>query len=135
MALLVVALSATGCGRSQPRNGLVEWHYLGSPPGAARSGLGGDAPVAVLEPNHRLALGLTGSGSCPNLPVALTVVGRHAIEIRVAPLAPAQARPGALTVCTDDLTPTTSVIRLPSAVDTTRAVLVTVHLDPAVGQR
>lgn len=129
----------TACHEGEATNPLVERYYQGWPAGAGLSGPAGASPagagpVALLRPNHRLELALSGSSSCPSLPVALTVVDRHAVEVRAAPLAPTSrsgpTRSEALVVCTDDNVPTTSVLRLPSAVDTTRPVLVTVHVDP-----
>ncbi len=60
-----------------------------------------------------------GSSSCPSVPVALDVLGRHQVQITVA------SEGGA---CTADLSATTSVIQLdPAAVDTASQVQVTVH--------
>ncbi|MBL7548217.1 hypothetical protein I6A60_10050 [Frankia sp. AgB1.9] len=123
---------ATGCHRGESTNPLVERYYQGWPAGAGLSEPAGAGPVAVLQPNHRMELALTGSSSCPSLPVALTVVDRHAIEVRAARLTPTSTstRSEALAVCANDTVPTTSVLRLPPAVDTTRPVLVTVHFAP-----
>ncbi len=109
-----------GCGGSGPDT-IAERSYQGLPDGVTPATLHGDAsPIAIIEHDHRLALTLWGSGSCPRLPVSLHVLNRHSLEITVG-----KTTSG---VCTADLGPTTSVIKLdPAEVDIAAEILITLH--------
>jgi hypothetical protein len=60
-------------------------------------------PLAVLEPDHTLALTFWGSGSCPAVPVSLRIISPTVLSVAL------DSRTG---ICTADMAPTTSIIAL-----------------------
>jgi hypothetical protein len=116
--LLGVLLAGCVSGPARPHSVAVT-AYPGLPSGlVVPSGPALPAAVAVLQPGGRLALAVWGSGSCPAVPVAVDVVGRHAIRITVD-----NHYQGA---CTADYTATTSIVQLdPTRVDTTAELTIT----------
>ncbi len=67
-------------------------------------------PGAWITDDGRLAVVVAGSGACPTEPVDVTPFGRHHLVVTVRPDEPIGGG------CTADLTPTTSVIRLPDEI-------------------
>jgi hypothetical protein len=96
------------------------------------SGLPSDAPtptspssaVAVWT-GDTLELTLWGSGSCPAVPVAMKTPGPATVEITIS------TDYGGGAACTTDLSPTTSVLRLPDAV--AGSATLTVRIDSERG--
>ena len=90
----------------------------GGPPGAGEPVTIDDAPVvAAIDDRGRLALTLWGSSSCPTVPTAFEVIGRHEVAVTLS-----DDYPG---MCTADYGPTTSFVALdPAAVDVTSDLLV-----------
>ncbi len=118
--VLVASGLLSGCGGNGPDT-IAERVYQGLPDGVTPATLhGNESSIAIIEHDHRLALTLWGSGSCPRLPVSLHALNRHSIEITVD-----KKTSG---VCTADLGPTTSVIKLdPEEIDTASEVAITLH--------
>lgn len=66
------------------------------------------SPLASLRDDGLLAVVTLGSSGCPTEPVAATADGPHRLVVTLR-----SRRPAGDAVCTDDLAPTRSVIRLP----------------------
>jgi hypothetical protein len=110
-----------GVGDSSPSSELVR-HYPGAPPGAkmvpSASGLG-ILDTAVWAAAGQLAIVAWGSSGCPRLAARLAVVGTNTLLVTMSSAAP----PSRVT-CTADLAPTTSVLRVPKAIDGAQPVIV-----------
>jgi hypothetical protein len=115
----VVACGPVACGGDETRpKSIAATTYSGLPSGAPTPTSPGSA-VAVWTGNT-LELTLWGSGSCPAVPVAMKTVGPAAVEIVIS-------TDYGNAACTTDLSPTTSVLRLPDAV--TGSATLTVRID------
>ncbi len=109
MAAAVSVILAAGCGDKGP-NSVADRTYRGVPAGLLTFGDGTD-PVAVIEPDDKLALAVWGGSSCPSVPVAFDILNRHEVGVTLVE--------NGARVCTADLGPTTSEFSLDSqAVDT-----------------
>lgn len=115
--MLVLVVGA--CGAESPP-WLVR-HYLGFPPGvsyaAAHDPLRDDA---VWTTAGRMAVATWGSSGCPGLPVRLDVPASNLLTVTVKSSTPS------FSSCPADLGPTTSVIKVPAALDVTDDVTVTI---------
>jgi hypothetical protein len=116
----VLMLVAGACG-AESRPWLVR-HYLGLPPRVTFAGV----PSALRDDvvwtaAGRMAVMTLGSSSCPVLPVRLDVPASNRLTVTV------QASSSG--PCTADLAATTSVIKVPAALDVTDDVTVTINDD------
>ena len=85
-----------------------------------------DKLQSAVWSRHRLLLATWGSGSCPTTPVGLEGIGPHSLRVQLS---------NAWTeVCTDNLSPTTFVLRLPDSVDDAHALKIDVR-GPQGGER
>ncbi|MBM7787568.1 hypothetical protein [Tenggerimyces flavus] len=74
--------------------------------------LGGDwRPAAWITDDGHLAVVVAGSSGCPTEPVEVEPLDPHHLVVTVRPDEPSNGA-----VCTADLVPTTSVIRLPAEI-------------------
>ena len=106
--LLVVG----ACGSSEILPPWLVRSYVGVPPGVPYAFL----DEAVWTAGGRMAVVTTGSGSCPGLPVGLDVARNNVLTITVHALDTG--------FCTTDLRATTSIIKVPAALDVSQSVTV-----------
>lgn len=134
LASAIAALALTGCSgapghpnRRVPLSPAVISHFHGVP-GAAilrecvRAGPVADIalPCIAWAGAHTLDVMTLGSGSCPTIPTSLAVQPPNMIVIRTGDAYPPR------TIRTADLSPTTSVLRIPATIDSSKAVQVQV---------
>jgi hypothetical protein len=109
-------------------------YFKGMPPSVANPGgqqIGGKPkPSAAWAGPGTIYVMTWGSGSCPALPSTVKAAGGNLVVITTYQ----RATDGAA-ICTADLAVTTSVVRLPSRIDSTRPLTVridraTTHLEP-----
>jgi hypothetical protein len=100
--------------------GLPSWlvrHYLGAPSGVstlkAQDG-------AVWMTSGEIAVVTWGSSGCPDLPTRLAVPAGNRLNVTAELYDPSHVS------CSADLTPTTSVIKVPAALSLTEDVTVTI---------
>ena len=101
------------CAAEAPPPWLVRY-YLGVPPGVTYA----FRDDVVWSTAGRMAVVTSGSSSCPGLPIRLDVRANNLLTVTVK--APSSGP------CTADLTATTSVIKVPAALDVTKNVTVTI---------
>lgn len=109
---LVALTLATACTAEDSKS--IGYAFVGSkidgtPPGRFLD-------VATVPAERTLLVMTTGSGSCPTVPVRLEVRAPTEVEVRL------EGRYNG--ACTDDLGPTTTLVRLPDEVDLTRPLTV-----------
>jgi hypothetical protein len=73
--------------------------------------------VAWVNDGEYLAIVAYGSGSCPNGPHNISVVGDQKLEVRVGPLFPDRD------VCTADLGPHVTVVEIPEGITPTKPLV------------
>jgi hypothetical protein len=110
---MVLTLLVGACGTESLPPWLVRY-YPGVPPGVTYA-FRDDAAWATAG---RMAVVTTGSSSCPGLPVRLDVPASNLLTVTVSALSSGP--------CTADLAPTTSLIDVPTALDVTQGVTVTI---------
>lgn len=113
----VLTLVVGACGAESPP-WLVR-HYVGLPPGVSYA----DGPIGMRDDvvwtaARRMAVVTLGSSSCPGLPIELDVPASNLLTVTVQPRSSGP--------CTADLAATTSVIKVPVALDVTDDVTVTI---------
>jgi hypothetical protein len=101
------------CGTEAPPPWVVR-SYLGVPPGVTYA----SRDDVVWSTAGRMAMVTSGSSTCPGLPIRLDVPASNLLTVTVKPLSSGP--------CTADLTATTSVIKIPAALDVTKNVTVTI---------
>jgi hypothetical protein len=106
-------LVVSACGAESPPPWLVR-SYLGVPPGVTYQ----QHDDVVWATGGRMAVVTLGSSACPGLPVRLDVPESNLLTITVK--GPSSGP------CTADLAATTSIIKVPVALDVTQDVTVTV---------
>lgn len=129
-ALTSLVLAASACttsqgGESQPP--AFVGHFLGVPQHARVPAVEADprqmTPVVLRAPRPGSIYLITwGSSTCPLVPAYVLVAGRQHVVIRTV----SDDLVVGNTPCADDLAATTSIVRLPPAIDSSGAVDVTV---------
>ena len=121
-AIGVVATMASACsgpGHSRVSSAVTR-HFKGVPTGvstaAVQQHLRTQKPWAAWAGSRSISVMTWGSGSCPSLPSSVEAAGADQVVVHTV------VGPG--DVCTSDLAITTSVVRLPSRVDTRRVLVV-----------
>jgi hypothetical protein len=102
------------CGNAEVLPPWLVRSYVGVPPGVTYVFL----DEAMWTAGGQMAVVTTGSGSCPGLPVGLDVPRSNLLTITVKALDPGP--------CTADLRATTSIIKVPAALDVSQRVTVTI---------
>lgn len=113
----LTVLLATACSQDLPD--VVVSHSQGAAPNATPVSPTG--PAAAWADDRTLLVVTWGSGSCPNLPGAVTR-GQYG-EVRITT---EEWHPPGSNGCSMDLSPTTSTVRVPDGVDVTGPVTVTI---------
>lgn len=109
----VLMLVVGACGTESLPPWLVRY-YLGVPPGVTYA----FRDDVVWTTGGRMAVVTCGSSGCPGLPIRLDVPRSNLLTVTVKALAPGS--------CTADLAATTSIIKVPSALDVSQNVTVTI---------
>ena len=108
----------TACSKGVPSEVLSTEH--GAPPVGVVASPNGDR-AAGWSGASRLVVVTQGSSYCPNLPTDVVADGAHHVRISTAMWSP----PGA-NGCTSDLAPTSSTVALPTGIDASGPLTVTV---------
>jgi hypothetical protein len=112
----VLMLAVAGCGAASLPPWLVR-HSLGVPSGASISVVRDDA---VWGAAGQMEVSTWGSSGCPDLPTRLDVPASNVLRVTVKSYNPSDA------TCPADLAATTSVLKIPAALDAAQGVTVTV---------
>lgn len=120
LALSVALLAA--CSHSSGISPTVLDHFHGGPSGVVVPRGNGLKPFVAWDGPHRLFLMTYGSGSCPKVPASVTAEDRNVLVVKTEE----HSFNAGDTACTDDLSPTTSVVRLPAAITAAHSLRVLV---------
>lgn len=119
-AIVVVAVVATACSGPEQVSSAVTKHFKGLPTGVstavAQRHLHTLKPWATWAGPRSIYVMTLGSGSCPSLPSLVEAAGADRVVVHTT-AGPDEA-------CTADLATTTSVVRLPSRVAASHALVV-----------
>lgn len=120
--LAVAACSGTG---NSTVSAAVVTHTRGVPPNVGESiapATGTPKPFATWAGPHQIYVTMWGSSSCPRLPTSVHAEGAHTLRIKTAEHYLHKGDDA----CTSDLAATTSTVNLPSTVDETAALTVSI---------
>lgn len=116
VAATVLMLAVAGCGAPSLPSWLVR-HSLGLPSGVSQFVLRDDA---VWGAAGQMKVSTWGSSGCPDLPTRLDVPASNVLRVTVKSYNPSGGP------CLTDLAPTTSILRVPAAIDAAQGVTVSV---------
>lgn len=121
-ALTGVAASGAACSTHSQVSPAVVNHFKGLPAGCAGASSQTPRACSAWRDAHSIYVITWGSDSCPTIPTSVDATSARKVVIRTVEHDFIEGDNS----CTDDLTPSTSVVRLPSTIDGTKSLLVKV---------
>jgi hypothetical protein len=117
---VLVALLAACSGSGATASPDVVTHSQGLPPSITPSRFASTTPIAAWARKHQIYVVVWGSGSCPHLPTTVYADRHNDLTVKTT-----EQSFGA-DACTADLGPTTSIVNLPTGIDLSKPLRVTI---------